>query len=127
MRMAGPREAVWHAIIRKNYGATHFIVGRDHAGPGKNSQGKDFYGPYDAQVLVREYHDELNIEMVPFQMMTYLPSTDEYQPVDEVPKGVQTLDISGTELRRRLRTGAPIPDWFSYECVFSSYLFFVKN
>jgi len=115
MRMAGPREAVWHAIIRKNYGATHFIVGRDHAGPGKNSQGKDFYGAYDAQDLVMKYHDELHIEMVPFQQMTYLPSTDEYQPVDEVPKGVQTLDISGTELRRRLRTGAPIPDWFSYE------------
>ncbi|THV02449.1 ATP-sulfurylase [Dendrothele bispora CBS 962.96] len=117
MRMAGPREAVWHAIIRKNYGATHFIVGRDHAGPGKNSQGKDFYGPYDAQDLVTKYHDELQIEMVPFQQMTYLPSTDEYQPVDEIPKGVQTLDISGTELRRRLKTGAPIPDWFSYDAV----------
>ncbi|GLB37616.1 putative catalyzes the first intracellular reaction of sulfate assimilation, forming adenosine-5'-phosphosulfate (APS) from inorganic sulfate and ATP [Lyophyllum shimeji] len=117
MRMAGPREAVWHAIIRKNYGATHFIVGRDHAGPGKNSKGKDFYGPYDAQDLVTKYHDELQIEMVPFQQMTYLPLTDEYQPVDEVPKGVQTLDISGTELRRRLRTGAPIPDWFSYDSV----------
>lgn len=117
MRMAGPREAVWHAIIRKNFGATHFIVGRDHAGPGKNSQGKDFYGPYDAQDLVTRFHDELQIEMVPFQQMTYLPSTDEYQPVDEVPKGVQTLDISGTELRRRLRTGAPIPDWFSYDAV----------
>ncbi|OJT10438.1 Sulfate adenylyltransferase [Trametes pubescens] len=117
MRMAGPREAVWHAIIRKNFGATHFIVGRDHAGPGKNSQGKDFYGPYDAQDLVMKYHEELHIEMVPFQMMTYLPSTDEYQPVDEVPKGVQTLDISGTELRRRLKTGAPIPDWFSYDAV----------
>ncbi|KAF8160833.1 hypothetical protein B0H34DRAFT_698297 [Crassisporium funariophilum] len=117
MRMAGPREAVWHAIIRKNYGATHFIVGRDHAGPGKNSQGKDFYGPYDAQDLVIKYHDELQIEMVPFQQMTYIPSTDEYQPVDEVPKGVQTLDISGTELRKRLRTGAPIPDWFSYDAV----------
>ncbi|GJE92204.1 ATP-sulfurylase [Phanerochaete sordida] len=117
MRMAGPREAVWHAIIRKNFGATHFIVGRDHAGPGKNSHGKDFYGPYDAQDLVTKYHDELQIEMVPFQQMTYLPSTDEYQPVDEVPKGVQTLDISGTELRRRLRTGAPIPDWFSYDAV----------
>ncbi|KZP34741.1 ATP-sulfurylase [Athelia psychrophila] len=115
MRMAGPREAVWHAIIRKNFGATHFIVGRDHAGPGKNSQGKDFYGPYDAQDLVTKYHDELHIEMVPFQQMTYLPGTDEYQPVDEVPKGVQTLDISGTELRRRLKSGAPIPDWFSYE------------
>ncbi|KAF7790304.1 hypothetical protein EIP86_001258 [Pleurotus ostreatoroseus] len=117
MRMAGPREAVWHAIIRKNFGATHFIVGRDHAGPGKNSQGKDFYGPYDAQDLVTKFRDELQIEMVPFQMMTYLPSTDEYQPVDEVPKGVQTLDISGTELRRRLKTGAPIPDWFSYDAV----------
>ncbi|KAI0321161.1 sulfate adenylyltransferase [Amylostereum chailletii] len=117
MRMAGPREAVWHAIIRKNYGATHFIVGRDHAGPGKNSQGKDFYGPYDAQELVTKYHDELQIEMVPFQMMTYLPSTDEYMPIDEVPLGVQTLDISGTELRKRLRTGASIPDWFSYDAV----------
>ncbi|KAH8107882.1 ATP-sulfurylase [Cristinia sonorae] len=117
MRMAGPREAVWHAIIRKNFGVTHFIVGRDHAGPGKNSQGKDFYGPYDAQDLVAKYHEELQIEMVPFQQMTYLPSTDEYQPIDEVPKGVQTLDISGTELRKRLRTGAAIPDWFSYDAV----------
>ncbi|KAK0498726.1 ATP-sulfurylase [Armillaria luteobubalina] len=117
MRMAGPREAVWHAIIRKNFGATHFIVGRDHAGPGKNSKGKDFYGPYDAQDLVSKYRDELQIKMVPFQQMTYLPSADEYQPVDEVPKGVQTLDISGTELRRRLKTGAPIPDWFSYDAV----------
>ncbi|KAJ8522474.1 hypothetical protein ONZ45_g988 [Pleurotus djamor] len=117
MRMAGPREAVWHAIIRKNFGATHFIVGRDHAGPGKNSQGKDFYGPYDAQDLVTKYQAELGIEMVPFQQMTYLPSSDEYQPIDEVPKGVQTLDISGTELRRRLKTGAAIPDWFSYDAV----------
>ncbi|WWD19610.1 sulfate adenylyltransferase [Kwoniella shandongensis] len=114
MRMAGPREAVWHAIIRKNFGATHFIVGRDHAGPGKNSQGKDFYGPYDAQELVTQFKDELQIEMVPFQAMTYLPGTDEYQPVDEVPKGTPTADISGTELRKRLRTGAAIPDWFSY-------------
>lgn len=124
MRMAGPREAVWHAIIRKNYGATHFIVGRDHAGPGKNSYGKDFYGPYDAQELVSKYRDELQINMVPFQQMTYLPSTDEYMPADEVPGGVSTLDISGTELRRRLKTGATIPDWFSYEyvCLCSNYL-----
>ena len=115
MRMGGPREAVWHAIIRKNFGATHFIVGRDHAGPGKNSHGTDFYGLYDAQDLVKKYKDELQIEVVPFQQMTYIPSNDEYQPVDEVPAGVQTLDISGSELRKRLRTGAPIPDWFSYE------------
>lgn len=127
MRMAGPREAVWHAIIRKNFGATHFIVGRDHAGPGKNSHGKDFYGAYDAQDLVAKYDKELQIEMVPFQQMTYLPSTDEYQPVDEVPKGIQTLDISGTELRRRLKTGAPIPDWFSYEYVFHHLLLSFLN
>jgi sulfate adenylyltransferase len=117
MRMGGPREAVWHAIIRKNFGVTHFIVGRDHAGPGKDSNGKDFYGPYDAQTLVTKYASELGIEMVPFQMMTYLPGSDEYQPIDEVAAGTQTLDISGTELRKRLRTGASIPDWFSYESV----------
>ena len=117
MRMGGPREAVWHAIIRKNFGVTHFIVGRDHAGPGKNSQGKDFYGPYDAQELVTKYTSELGIEMVPFQQMTYVPSLDEYQPADEVAKGTETMDISGTELRKRLKTGAAIPDWFSYESV----------
>lgn len=114
MRMGGPREAIWHAIIRKNHGATHFIVGRDHAGPGKNSKGVDFYGPYDAQHAVEKYKDELGIEVVPFQQMTYLPDSDEYRPKDEVPAGIRTLDISGTELRRRLRTGAEIPEWFSY-------------
>ncbi|KAK9465482.1 hypothetical protein V1512DRAFT_292513 [Lipomyces arxii] len=114
MRMGGDREAVWHAIIRKNFGATHFIVGRDHAGPGKNSKGVDFYGPYDAQYMVEKYKDELGIEVVPFQMMTYLPDADEYSPKDEVEAGVKTLDISGTELRKRLRLGLPIPEWFSY-------------
>lgn len=114
MRMGGPREAIWHAIIRKNHGATHFIVGRDHAGPGKNSKGVDFYGPYDAQIAVEKYRDELGIEVVPFQQMTYLPDSDEYKPKDEVPQGIRTLDISGTELRKRLRTGQEIPEWFSY-------------
>ncbi|KAI8379292.1 sulfate adenylyltransferase [Radiomyces spectabilis] len=114
MRMGGPREAVWHALIRKNHGVTHFIVGRDHAGPGKNSQGVDFYGPYDAQELVRKYKDEIGIEMVPFQMVTYCPDTDEYMPADEVPENTKTLNISGTELRRRLKTGLNIPEWFSY-------------
>ncbi|KAI9345660.1 sulfate adenylyltransferase [Obelidium mucronatum] len=114
MRMAGPREALWHAIIRKNYGCTHFIVGRDHAGPGKNSKGNDFYGPYDAQDLVAKYKDELHIEVVPFQMVAYVPDTDEYIPQDELPAGTKTLNISGTELRRRLKTGAAIPDWFTY-------------
>ncbi|OTA95447.1 hypothetical protein M434DRAFT_69514 [Hypoxylon sp. CO27-5] len=114
MRMGGPREAIWHAIIRKNHGATHFIVGRDHAGPGKNSQGVDFYGPYDAQYAVEKYRDELGIEVVPFQMVTYLPDKDEYAPVDQIPKDARTLNISGTELRSRLRSGRDIPDWFSY-------------
>lgn len=114
MRMGGPREAIWHAIIRKNHGATHFIVGRDHAGPGKNSKGEEFYGPYDAQNAIEKYRDELGIEVVPFQQVTYLPDNDEYKPVDEVPAGTKTLDISGTELRKRLRTGGHIPEWFSY-------------
>lgn len=114
MRMGGPREAIWHAIIRKNHGATHFIVGRDHAGPGKNSKGEEFYGPYDAQYAVEKYRDELGIEVVEFQQMTYLPDSDEYKPKDEVEKNTRTLDISGTELRNRLRTGKEIPEWFSY-------------
>lgn len=114
MRMGGPREAIWHAIIRKNHGATHFIVGRDHAGPGKNSAGKDFYGPYDAQHAVEKYRSELGIEVVPFQMMTYLPDSDEYAPIDQIAAGTRTLNISGTELRSRLRTGREIPTWFSY-------------
>lgn len=114
MRMGGPREAIWHAIIRKNHGATHFIVGRDHAGPGKNSAGVEFYGAYDAQHAVEKYKDELGIEVVEFQQVTYLPDSDEYKPVDEVTPGTKTLDISGTELRKRLRTGGHIPEWFSY-------------
>lgn len=114
MRMGGPREAIWHAIIRKNHGCTHFIVGRDHAGPGKNSKGVDFYGPYDAQYAVEKYRDELGIEVVEFQQMTYLPDADEYKPKNDVPEGTKTLDISGTELRKRLRLGTHIPEWFSY-------------
>ncbi|KAL9006685.1 MAG: hypothetical protein Q9188_000559 [Gyalolechia gomerana] len=114
MRMGGPREAIWHAIIRKNHGTTHFIVGRDHAGPGKNSKGVDFYGPYDAQYAVEKYRSELGIEVVPFQQMIYLPDSDEYKPDDEIKPGMRTLNISGTELRSRLRMGKDIPEWFSY-------------
>ncbi|KAM0279047.1 hypothetical protein ACHAQH_004829 [Verticillium albo-atrum] len=114
MRMGGPREAIWHAIIRKNHGATHFIVGRDHAGPGKNKDGKDWYGPYDAQVAVQKYQDELGIKMVEFQEMIYIPDRDEYQPANEIAPGTHTANISGTELRNRLKTGKEIPAWFSY-------------
>ena len=114
MRMAGPREALWHALIRRNHGCTHFIVGRDHAGPGKNSAGEDFYGPYDAQDLVVEYKDEIGIEMVPFKHMVYVQERAEYQPADEVAKDATVLNISGTELRRRLQEGLDIPEWFSF-------------
>lgn len=114
MRMGGPREALWHAIIRKNYGCTHLIIGRDHAGPGKDSKGKDFYGPYDAQELVKKHENELGIEMVPFRMMVYVKERAEYVPDNEVKEGHETLNISGTEFRRRLQEGLDIPKWFSY-------------
>ena len=114
MRMAGPREAVWHAIIRKNYGCTHFIVGRDHAGPGNDSQGRPFYGPYDAQELMRKYEKELDITMVPFQEMVYVEDRAQYVAIDETKEGEKVLNISGTEFRRRLNEGLDIPEWFSF-------------
>jgi sulfate adenylyltransferase len=114
MRMAGPREAVWHAIIRKNHGVTHFIVGRDHAGPGSDASGRPFYGPYDAQELLRRHEAELGVAMVPFKLMVYVEDRDAYVPVDEVPEGTRTLAISGTDLRERLAEGREIPEWFTY-------------
>jgi sulfate adenylyltransferase len=114
MRMAGPREAVWHGIIRRNHGCTHFIVGRDHAGPGKNSAGNDFYGPYDAQVLFKEHEAEIGVTMVDFKHMVYVQEKAQYYPANEIPEGSTVLDISGTELRRRLREGIDIPEWFSF-------------
>ena len=114
MRMAGPREAVWHGLIRRNHGVTHFIVGRDHAGPGKNSAGKDFYGPYDAQTLFHQHEAEIGVKMVDFKHMVYVAEKASYYPANEVPEGCTVLDISGTELRRRLREGLDIPEWFSF-------------
>ncbi|MAE90472.1 MAG: adenylyltransferase [Pelagibaca sp.] len=116
MRMAGPREAVWHGLIRKNFGVTHFIVGRDHAGPGKNSAGEDFYGPYDAQELFKAHEEEMGIEMVPFKHMVYVEERAQYEPADEIADkdSVNILNISGTELRRRLQEGLEIPEWFSF-------------
>ena len=114
MRMAGPREAVWHGIIRRNHGLTHMIVGRDHAGPGKNSQGQDFYDPYAAQELFRENQADIGVEMVDFKQMVYVQERAQYEPRDEVEEGATILDISGTELRRRLREGLDIPEWFSF-------------
>ncbi|MEO0700492.1 MAG: bifunctional sulfate adenylyltransferase/adenylylsulfate kinase [Pseudomonadota bacterium] len=117
MRMAGPREAVWHGLIRRNHGCTHMIVGRDHAGPGKNSAGEDFYGPYDAQELFRKHEEEIGIEMVDFKHMVYVQDRAQYEPADEVEKDATVLNISGTELRRRLQEGLDIPEWFSFPAV----------
>ena len=119
MRMAGPREAVWHGIIRRNHGCTHMIVGRDHAGPGKNSTGEEFYGPYEAQDLFREHAGEIGVEMVDFKHMVYVQDRAQYEPADEVEKEATVLNISGTELRRRLSEGLEIPEWFSFPAVVS--------
>lgn len=114
MRMAGPREALWHGIIRKNYGCTHLIIGRDHAGPGVDSAGRPFYGPYDAQELFIEHQEELGVTMVPFKLMVYLENKDAYTPIDDVKEGERTLNISGTEQRERLAEGREIPAWFTF-------------
>jgi sulfate adenylyltransferase len=114
MRMAGPREAVWHATIRKNHGCSHFIVGRDHAGPGSDSQGRSFYDPYAAQALLRTHQAELGVEMVPFRNMVYLEDEATYAPDDQVRPGARVLSLSGTELRRRLAEGREIPEWFTF-------------
>lgn len=114
MRLAGPREALWHAVIRRNYGANHLIVGRDHAGPGKDSTGKPFYGPYDAQELVARYSDELGVKMIPFRQLVYLPDEDRYEDITKVPPNVRTADISGTEVREMyLNNGRKLPEWFT--------------
>jgi sulfate adenylyltransferase len=114
MRMGGPREAVWHAIIRRNYGANHFIVGRDHAGPGNDSQGKPFYGPYDAQNLLLEVQDEIGVKMVPFELMVYLPVEDRYVLTTNIPEGAEVAAISGTQVREDyLAKGIALPHWFT--------------
>jgi sulfate adenylyltransferase len=114
MRMAGPREALWHAIIRKNHGCTHLIVGRDHAGPGSDAQGRPFYDPYAAQEMVRVHQDELGVGMVPFQMLVYAPDLDTYLEEDKVATGTRVVTVSGTELRRKLSSGDELPEWFTY-------------
>ena len=115
MRMGGPREAIWHALIRKNHGCTHFIVGRDHAGPGSDpATKKPFYGPYEAQEVFKKHEADIGVTMVPFNMMVYLEDQDKYVPDDEVKNGDRVLNISGTELRQRLNEGREIPAWFTY-------------
>jgi sulfate adenylyltransferase len=114
MRLAGPREALWHMLIRRNYGASHLIVGRDHAGPGKDSTGKPFYGPYDAQDLAEQYSQELGVKVVPFRMLVYLPDEERYEEITKVPADARTASISGTEVREDyLNNGLTLPSWFT--------------
>jgi sulfate adenylyltransferase len=114
MRMAGPREAIWHAIIRRNYGCSHLIVGRDHAGPGCDGHGRPFYEPYAAQEMLRRHEAELGIGAVPFHTMAYCPARKKHLPVDQFPPGSPKLELSGTELRERLANGSEIPEWFTF-------------
>lgn len=114
MRMAGPREALWHAIIRKNYGATHFIVGRDHAGPGKDKAGNDFYSPFAAQELVEQHAKELEITLIKFDEMVYSQTHQRYKLTHEITPNETVAQISGTELRRCLQANKPIPNWYSF-------------
>jgi sulfate adenylyltransferase len=114
MRMAGPREAVWHAIIRRNFGATHFIIGRDHAGPGKDSNGKPFYGPYDAQNLLAQHAAEIGVQPVPFKELMYLSDENRYEEANKVPEGANVFSISGTQVRDDyLAKGKQLPEWFT--------------
>lgn len=114
MRMGGPREALWHAVIRRNYGANHLIVGRDHAGPGNDSSDRPFYEPYGAQELVAEHSDELGVRVVPFKELVYLPDEDRYAEASAVAPGTAVKSISGTQVRGQyLDRGVKLPDWYT--------------
>ncbi len=114
MRMSGPRDALWNAILRKNYGCTHYIVGRDHASPGDDLDGTPFYGPYDCQDLLREVEAELGVTTVGFPAVVYVPGLDRYLPEGEVPAGMETRKVSGTLVRSLLADRMPLPEWISF-------------
>ncbi len=114
MRMSGPREALLHAIVAKNYGCTHFIAGRDHAGPGSDHSGRPYYASDEAAKLTQAYADEIGMTVVPFIEMVYLPFEDEYRSADQVPEGAQFISLSGSDIRDRIRTGRRIPDWATF-------------
>jgi sulfate adenylyltransferase len=114
MRMAGPKEALWHAIIRRNYGANHFIIGRDHAGPGKDSQGRPFYGPYEAQIMMTQYAEEIGVVPLEFKELVYLAEENRYEEQNKIPEGTPILTISGTQVREDyLSKGISLPEWFT--------------
>jgi sulfate adenylyltransferase len=114
MRMAGPREALWHAIIRRNYGASHFIVGRDHAGPATGPSEERFFHPYEARDMVSRYSDELGVKIMAYDEMVYLPDQNRYEQASAVPQGTRTLTLSGSQVRRDyLAAGKALPEWFA--------------
>ena len=116
MRMAGPREALWHAIIRRNYGANYFIIGRDHAGPGIDSRGIPFYGPYEAQLMLAQYGEEIGVQPIEFKALSYLADEERYEEQDKIPEGARTFTISGTQVRDEyLAKGKTLPEWFTRE------------
>ncbi len=112
MRMAGPREAIWHGLIRKNYGCNHFIIGRDHAGPGVDKQGKPFYEEYEAQELFQKHEKELGIKMIAIEKIGYSPSQKKY--IFQKDFTEETKFISGTKMRKMQEEGEQIPEWFTY-------------
>ena len=114
MRMSGPREALLHSIVAKNYGCTHFIAGRDHAGPGPDCNGNPYYKSDEACKLTAEHSKEVGLTVVPFSEMVYLPFEDEFRCADQVPEGTQFVSLSGSDIRRRIRTGRKIPDWATF-------------
>jgi sulfate adenylyltransferase len=114
MRMAGAREALWHAIIRRNYGACFFIVGRDHASPGLDSNGKPFYQPKAARELVEKYSEEIGVGVISFDEMLYLPDENRFEEKSKISKNAKTVQLSGTQIREDfLYQGKPLPEWFT--------------
>jgi len=114
VRLAGPRNALLHAIIAKNFGCTHFIVGRDHGSPGLDMEGRPFYDCRETRALAADMAQELDIGILSFDEMCYLPYEDEYRFADQVPAETQTLRLTGSQIRQRLRSGRRIPEWASF-------------
>jgi sulfate adenylyltransferase len=114
MRLAGPREALLHAIIAKNYGCTHFVVGRDHASPGTDDAGNPFYESHAAQELTKEHSTDIGVTIIPFEELVYLPFEDEYRSSDQIPEGEQYISFSSSDIRERIRSGRRIPEWATF-------------